>query len=354
MEDKISVIIPAYRSDKFIADIVNDILAQTYKNWELIVVSNGKGQEIQLTILEKIKKNFRKEENFFIISEERGSVSLARNIGIDHANGQWLTFVDADDRLDSNHLELLINATCSGNPDIVIGGYKTKSFVDKTYGYKNFPEINERGVKYTLSLDNGELLFPSWNKLFRTSFVRNYGKLYNQDFSYYEDGIAMVELLLCTNAINIIPMTGYIYITRPEQRNSYWHYHESLEEAILVLDNLLRKLMRQSGFIEEEINQRRNLWRFLDKYLLVQNIFRQGSPYTFRQRRAEVKRLFFNDAEMRELVKLERMRNHNTMKQCFVTCCLIGSPTAVVLLFYAKNIILSIIRRLQKILISFY
>lgn len=116
---KISIVLPCYKAEHFVGDMIGDIEAQTYKDWELIVVSNGKGQEAQLKV---INKYAAEDSRIQVVSVEQGGVSNARNIGMEKATGKWLAFVDADDRCDSNHLELLAEG-CNDDTDIVVAGY---------------------------------------------------------------------------------------------------------------------------------------------------------------------------------------------------------------------------------------
>lgn len=73
-------------------------------------MSNGAGQEEQLNILRRLADAAEAEGRIQVFSEEKGNVSNARNVGMAHATGEWLAFVDADDRLKPNHLQLLMAA----------------------------------------------------------------------------------------------------------------------------------------------------------------------------------------------------------------------------------------------------
>ncbi len=116
---KISIILPCYHSELFVAGMIKDIQKQSYTDWELLIISNGKGNEKQETLIHSYSE---KDNRIILVRTEQSGVSNARNIGIHKASGKWLTFVDADDRLDNNHLELLANGI-NENIDIVMGGY---------------------------------------------------------------------------------------------------------------------------------------------------------------------------------------------------------------------------------------
>lgn len=124
MTDKISIVMPCYKGENYVADIVGDIMRQTYEDWELIAVSNGAGQEPQLEMLRRLAAADTRGR-IKVLSEEIGNVSRARNIGIDAATGKWITFADQDDRITANHLQRYAEAVddfADGEPDMVCGG----------------------------------------------------------------------------------------------------------------------------------------------------------------------------------------------------------------------------------------
>ena len=115
MNDLISVILPCYKAEKYIANIIGDIQAQTYDNFELIIVSNGPDQGEQLQVAQSFAQRDRRIK---ILTTQTGGVSNARNLGMERAIGDWLAFVDADDRLIPSHLQLMADA--ADGYDIVI------------------------------------------------------------------------------------------------------------------------------------------------------------------------------------------------------------------------------------------
>ena len=131
---KISIVLPCYHSENFVSNMISDIQNQSYTDWELLIVSNGKNNEKQESL---IRLYCERDNKIRLISTEKSGVSNARNIGIHKATGKWLTFVDADDRLDNNHLELLADGV-NENTDIVMGGYYR---LDKPNGCRTVCEL---------------------------------------------------------------------------------------------------------------------------------------------------------------------------------------------------------------------
>lgn len=113
----ISVIIPAYNAECFIASSCRSVFSQTYPNWELVVVDDG-STDATLAILNQLAHSRR---NMTVIHTENRGVSAARNTGMDAAKGEYISFLDADDKLTERALEYLLCKMQEGNYDITIG-----------------------------------------------------------------------------------------------------------------------------------------------------------------------------------------------------------------------------------------
>lgn len=96
----ISVILPVYNGEKTIQLCVDSMLAQDFKDFELVIVDDGSKDNS----LEILNKEYAKFSNVKIYSKANGGVADARNYGVDRAEGKWITFIDSDDFVDSNYL----------------------------------------------------------------------------------------------------------------------------------------------------------------------------------------------------------------------------------------------------------
>ena len=106
-----SVIMPVYNGEKFIDDAIHSVCAQTYDNWELIIVNDG-SKDNTADVLKKYEIN----SQIKIIHQENGGVSVARNTAISASKGEYIVFLDADDVWHSNHLEVM-NELITEYPD---------------------------------------------------------------------------------------------------------------------------------------------------------------------------------------------------------------------------------------------
>ena len=113
---KISIITPVYKAEKYLERLIDSILCQTYKNFELILVVDGSPDKSGLICDEYAKKDSR----ITVIHKENGGVSSARQVGLDSATGEYIIHADSDDCVSKFLLEELVQCVNETNADIVI------------------------------------------------------------------------------------------------------------------------------------------------------------------------------------------------------------------------------------------
>lgn len=119
MNQLISVIVPVYKVEQYLDRCVQSVVNQTYKNLEIILVDDGSPDNCPAMCDAWAEKDSRIRVNH----KENGGVSSARNAGLDAATGSYITFVDADDWLESAAVEILLEQAVSTGADIVVGNY---------------------------------------------------------------------------------------------------------------------------------------------------------------------------------------------------------------------------------------
>ena len=115
MQPKISVIIPVYKAEKYLHRCVDSILAQTFTDFELILVNDGSPDNSGAICDEYAQKDNRIK----VIHKKNGGASDTRNVGLDHARGEIICFVDSDDWVDNKFLEIFVEK----DADVVVQGY---------------------------------------------------------------------------------------------------------------------------------------------------------------------------------------------------------------------------------------
>ena len=192
----ISVIVPVYNAEKTIRQCVDSILNQEYKYLELILVDDGSKDGSPAICDEYAGKDKRVK----VFHKENGGVSSARNLGLNHAQGGWITFVDSDDYIDPDYF---VNIEIYGQYDLIIKNYKwirgTKTRVDHR-------------IDSYASLTNDSCIRDFFNKYLTTMFFRGNvakiykknciaGKRFNEKMKVGEDANFVLNCLLNINSI---------------------------------------------------------------------------------------------------------------------------------------------------------
>lgn len=180
---KISVIIPVYNVEKYVIPCLESVKNQTFKEFEAIIVNDGSTDNSLDIVNDYISKNSIK--NFFVISQKNQGLSASRNHGMDIAKGEWLFFLDADDWVENNALELLVESAEKYNSDLVIGGYQAvDDVIGKTELWSNYPyEYGKIPEEF-----NGLHSFGfCWGRLFKRKIVEDNILRFEERVAYAED-----------------------------------------------------------------------------------------------------------------------------------------------------------------------
>ena len=111
---RFSVIIPVYNVESYLRECLDSVLCQTFQDWEAICVNDGSSDN-SLAILDEYAA---KDSRFKVVSQANGGLSAARNTGIDNASGEYIVFLDSDDWIEYNTLEILDTHLRTPNSDL--------------------------------------------------------------------------------------------------------------------------------------------------------------------------------------------------------------------------------------------
>lgn len=170
-DDKIlvSVIIPVYNVQTYLKRCLDSIIEQSYSNIEIILINDGSTDESFL-ICEKYKE---KDNRIHLISQSNKGLSVARNVGITISKGAFITFIDSDDYVDRNYIEVLLNNMLDNDVDIVmcdiVDVYKNNNIINSPFKNESFQAIKvfEKSLQ-----TNGWFYTMAQAKLFRSSLVK--------------------------------------------------------------------------------------------------------------------------------------------------------------------------------------
>lgn len=221
MNAVISVVVPAYNSEKTIKKCLLSILNQTYKDLEVIVVNDGSSDSTE-QLCRSIAAN---DNRVNIITIPNGGVSHARNVGIDNATGEFITFVDSDDYIDSDMYQILLSLF-EWDIDIVHCSYKN---VDKTGDVLSVVGSKKRHILLNCNegveclLSGNYFVGGLWNKIYRARLFKNIRLQENIKFN--EDVLANYFLFKKANKTLYIDKPFYNYVAHD---NSSTHSASSL------------------------------------------------------------------------------------------------------------------------------
>ena len=263
----ISVIVPVYNVESSLPKCLESIIEQTYRNLEIILVDDG-STDNSLAILRIFAL---KDKRIKVVSKDNGGASSARNVGISMANGEYLAFIDADDYVDVNYLQELVQAAnkadipvCAWQDLYLPQGKLVKNILSK----EKLTQL-KNNIKYDFYILNHHFRYP-YLKLYKRSVILNNKLRFPEEFPDAEDqafNFAYYDFVKSYAFVNK-PLYSYVHwgrasLSKVTTRRSYRANLKKLE--------LERQfLQRQAVLMRERILTDSALW-ILRKYVQIDN-----------------------------------------------------------------------------------
>ena len=213
----ISIIVPVYRVERELTRCVNSLLAQTYRNIEIILIDDGSPDNCP-----KMCDEFQKQDaRVKVIHKLNGGLSDARNAGLRAANGNYVLFVDSDDYIEINTCEVFIELVCKhDNPDVIVGEYEEVEQDKKTVSLKRHTAL-EVGREYTgpeyikASICASQWYASVCMNLYRTEFLTE-NDLFFKNGILHEDMEILPKVFLVAKKVLYLNQVFYHYIKRAD------------------------------------------------------------------------------------------------------------------------------------------
>lgn len=204
-----SIIVPIYNAHKTLERCLRSLQTQSFPNFEVILIENGSSDSSG-----DICKAFSDTDARFHLHTQPNNLgpSGARNVGLDHAAGKWIAFVDSDDFVEPDYLEQLQQAFEKNDAEAVFFGYRQISIEGKFLG-QHIPQIPESADYHeTLILLSQQDMFGyTWIKSFRRDVIEN--NRFSQQLNLLEDEVFACEILTEQKQIAILSKPIYDYVT---------------------------------------------------------------------------------------------------------------------------------------------
>lgn len=208
---KVSIIIPVYQVEPYLRACLDSILAQDMEDWEAICVDDGSVDGCPAILDSYGAKDLR----FRIIHQLNGGVSSARNTGLALAKGEWVSFIDPDDTVDSHYLSTLINLAENSGVDVAKCGVMQKMEWDLSESamgafWFNLPASNKVRVDSYLALSVGYI--ATW--LIRCNILKKHNIRFQPGLSFCEDYHFILETISHTSYVAATDAPLYFYLKR--------------------------------------------------------------------------------------------------------------------------------------------
>lgn len=230
---KISVIVPVYNAEKYLAQCIDSILDQDFTDFELLLIDDGSKDQSRQICDAYARQDWRVR----VFHKENGGVSSARNLGIDKAEGEYVAFIDSDDYVDTDYLSILTSV----NADMVITGYssfgdgncsKCMEITDSLYSDQQIADI------LSPTLDKLLMRTP-WDKLYKLKIIKDHSIYFNQRMRIAEDTVFVQTYLLYCKTIAFRNATSYYYRNSSDE-NSSLKYNLSSNEYLYTLNKIIK------------------------------------------------------------------------------------------------------------------
>lgn len=268
---KVSVIIAAYNIENYIKRCLLSIVNQTLKDIEVIVVNDGSTD----TTLAKIKEIQSKYNIIKIVNQKNKGLIEARKSGLEIARGEYVLFVDGDDWLELNALELLYNNATNNKSDIVI--YNAfSSFDDRKEKFNVIFDDNLHKNDYIKNLFLGKILPCIWSKFVKLEFIKSNNIKFPSNISFAEDLAAVASWFMYNPKISILKENLYNYYQRIDSitKKKSAKVLEVNKALSFIEDELIEKNIYSKYKKEFEYMVYKHLFEtwFLKEYLNEENI----------------------------------------------------------------------------------
>lgn len=268
---KISIIVPVYNAERCLHRCIDSILAQTFRDFELLLIDDGSKDNSGYICDEYAEK----DERVKVWHKENGGVSSARNVGLDNARGEWVTFADSDDWLEPNAFAYYDEMTNKHAFDYLYCGYflngvEVKLEKEESLDMPNFIEryecdklwfgVYSKNIIKSNQIRFNEKISLAEDKLFNCQFFKSCQKVYVTKLCFYHyhfgntqslsfKGFDIDNFLFC----HILVYQELSQINHPKANSEFTHAFKGIIWQSICQKRTIKQLMSMFCFVNEEI-----------------------------------------------------------------------------------------------------
>lgn len=247
--EKISVIVPVYNAEDWLQDALASLQRQTYADFEVILVDDGSTDGSA----DICRKMCGQDPRFRIISQSNYGVSMARNAGLDHARGEWIAFMDADDEMPSDALAVMMEHAVKSGTDIIAGKYVRAIPTRMPYGEGKSMTVDSDSA-IMVGLYQKRILNSPCGVLYRATVFNGRNPLRFRK-GRYEDLDIFYQAFERTDRICILDRTVYFYRDNPDSFINTWS--DGRLDVLDVTDRIVEHMRRRTAALLRAAEDRR-------------------------------------------------------------------------------------------------
>lgn len=239
----ISIIVPVYNVETYLAECVDSVIASSiFDKCELLLIDDG-STDNSYVLCQEYQKLY---SNIASYSFQNAGLSAARNRGVHLAKGKYIFFLDSDDAIMPDYLEILYHEIKDKCCDMVVAGFSR--FEDKnetaSHVFRKVLECNQvlTGCRYLEKrMDNDDWDNQVWCALYSRAFLEKNRLDFCEEVRLYEDILFSNEILLFAEKVYMIPAYGYLYRIRSQSLSQGVVNERDIECTLQVLEIILKK-----------------------------------------------------------------------------------------------------------------
>lgn len=230
----VTIGIPVYRAEDYIRKTMESALSQTYHNIEFLIVNDGSDDQ-SINIIEEIKSSHPRGKDIRILDL---AINLgayeARNLIIDKAQGTYLYFMDSDDIIEKNTIEMLMNEMKGFQADVVFGSYEKTELSGEKVLYQYPIARYETGDEFAIFAYRryAGIQASACNFLVKLSLLRENGLRFCKS-KFWEDTVFTLELVSYVHRVVLLPNITYYYLCRKNSLTDI-HYDDNIDKTELI------------------------------------------------------------------------------------------------------------------------
>ena len=297
---KVSIITPVYNVEPCIAKCVKSVISQTCKDFEFLLIDDG-SKDKSIDIAQSLLKD--SDINYKIITQKNSGVSVARNEGIKQASGEYITFLDSDDYIDSKFIELMTKKAELTKCDVVFCDYSEVDgdgnvlVKNRTKYLSDFITGKEAGLKQLAD----DITIGMRSGIYKTSVIRDNNIYFDTNRKYGEDMVFIVKTLIEANrVISVNEVLAYYVIWENGITQNVSLKHIDCYNSYVDL----LQYVREKGDLKE-------IEKFLVEYKIPYSISHVFSILSKDKKFHDDLFKFLNDSAVKEALKHYRMQRFN-------------------------------------------